>query len=200
MRFPVRYAAAVIAIAVVGCEGTPTSLTGSLERDQSSSTSRSSVVGGGQIDLSDIGIGNALFEYSVRGNADGSASGQFRQRFELDGQVVDFTGSATCMAVDPANHRAWVGGVIARNRSTDPDYQDTSLFSPGKDIWFRAVDYRTGQTPSSTPDRSTIFGFIGSAGFQTSAAYCAGRPWAAGDARTHAVLNGSIRIADAGTN
>jgi hypothetical protein len=32
------------------------------------------------------------------------------------------------------------------------------------------------------------------AGFDTSAAYCAGMPWAAGDARTWPAIRGDIRV------
>jgi hypothetical protein len=41
-------------------------------------------------------------------------------------------------------------------------------------------------------DRSTVFGFVPL--FESSAAYCAGRPWPADNARTWPVIAGNIGI------
>ena len=57
------------------------------------------------------------FAFSAVLHGDGSASGNFHQRLESGTGTVDFRGRVTCMAVDAANHRAWVGGVIETNES-----------------------------------------------------------------------------------
>ena len=57
----------------------------------------------------------------------------------------------------------------------------------GRDIRFRVLDEPGG-------DRSTFVGFEGSAGFMTSAEYCAGQPWPAGNARTWPVVSGGITV------
>lgn len=61
----------------------------------------------------------------------------------------------------------------------------------GRDVWFRVVDHGEGE---SAADRTTVFGFEGAAGFVTSADFCAGRPWAANDARTWAVVEGNLQV------
>jgi|SRR5579859_2652529 len=137
-----------------------------------------SVTGAGQLQLSDGTI--IPFAYAAIKNDDGHVAGAFVQRQP----GVTYAGRVTCMAVDSVNHRAWVGGVIVYSNDPTPDHL------VGDDIWFRVVDYGHG-TP---PDRSTVFGFKGAAGFDTSAAYCAGMPWAAGDARTWPVIQGAILV------
>jgi hypothetical protein len=147
-----------------------------------------SVTGGGHYALPGLDV---QFAFSAIQHGDGRATGQFHhQADEGEGLTIDVQGEVTCLAIDPVNQRAWIGGVITRNTSTDPDLQ-TSIHQPGQDVWFRVLD--AGEGGDST-DRSTFIGFSGSAGFLTSAAYCAGRPWAAGNARTWPVTgNVSIR-------
>jgi hypothetical protein len=105
---------------------------------------------------------------------------------EGGGLTVSFEAKVTCLSVDAVNHRAWIGGKIEKNESTDPDLQG-AIHQKSHDIWFRVLDDPTG-------DRSTFVGFEGSAGFLTSADYCAGRPWPAGNARTWPVVTGDITI------
>ena len=137
-----------------------------------------SVTGAGQLQLSD---GTLIpFAYAALSDEHGHAFGEFVQR--QPGLI--YVGRVTCLTVDSVNHRAWVGGVILYSNDPTPDHL------AGDDIWFRVVDYGHG-TP---PDRSTVFGFKGAAGFDTSAAYCAGMPWAAGDARTWPAIRGDIQV------
>ena len=140
--------------------------------------SEAAVIGGGQFQLSDGTI--IPFAYAAFRDDDGRVAGQFVQRQP----GVVYVGRVTCMAIDTVNHRAWVGGVVVYTNDTTPDHLI------GDDIWFRVVDYGHG----APPDRSTVFGFKGAAGFDTSAAYCAGMPWAAGDARTWPVIHGDIQV------
>jgi len=137
-----------------------------------------SVTGAGQLQLSDGTI--IPFAYAAVKNDDGHVAGQFVQRQP----GVTYVGQVTCLSVDSINHRAWVGGVIVYSNDPTPDHQ------VGDAIWFRVVDYGHG----NPPDSSTVFGFKGAAGFDTSAAYCAGMPWAAGDARTWPVIRGAIQV------
>ncbi len=135
------------------------------------------VIGAGQFELSD---GTVIpFVYVAIKDGEGQVHGHFLQ--QQPGEL--FVGRVTCLSADPVNHRAWVGGVVTSSPETDP------IFSVGADVWFRVVDYGKG-----TPDRSTVFGFKGAAGFDTSAQYCAGRPWPEGDARTWPVTRGNIEV------
>lgn len=152
------------------------------------------------VSADDEGLGSAsgAGQYSINGlivtfsldaevEKNGTGAGEFTiYADEGDGLIVDFEGKVTCLAVDPVNHRAWIGGKIKRNGSTDPSLQ-TDIHRQSRDIWFRVLDEPTG-------DRSTFVGFEGSAGFITSEEYCAGQPWPAGNARTWPVVSGGITL------
>jgi hypothetical protein len=145
--------------------------------------------GGGQYALNDLSVHFAL---SAVQRPDGKASGNFHAKTSYDGLTADFHARVTCLSVDETTHRAWIGGVITKNESTDPDYA-APIYVPGKDVWFRVVDY--GEGAAGVADRSTFLGFEGAAGFLTSADYCAGRPWPDSDARTWPVTSGNLTVA-----
>jgi hypothetical protein len=145
------------------------------------------ITGGGHYSLAGL---NGQFSVSAVLHADGSVSGQFHHFLDEGGGItVDVNGSVTCLAIDPIEHRGWIGGIVTSNRSTDPDFQ-TDIQQPGRDIWFRVLD--GGQ--SGHPDRTTFTGFAGSAGIPTSADYCAIRPWPADNARTWPVTEGQVTV------
>jgi len=144
--------------------------------------------GGGQYTLNDLAI---HFAFNAIQRPNGTATGQFHVDTSYDGVTADFHARVTCLSIDEVNHRAWIGGAVTKNASTDPDYA-APIYQPGKDVWFRVVDYGSGG--SGVADRSTFLGFEGAAGFLTSAAYCAGRPWPDADARTWPVTSGNITV------
>ena len=144
--------------------------------------------GGGHYNLA--GVFNIQFSVSAIQHADGSASGTFQHSTELGGELVDFHGRTTCMAVDSENGRAWIGGVITLNKSTHPSFQ-SGIHAPGKDIWFRVLDSGPG---ASDPDRTTFTGFEGGGGIITSAEYCEAQIWPDDDARTWPVTGGNITV------
>jgi hypothetical protein len=125
------------------------------------------------------------------------ALGVFHFRTTLSGEAIDFTGRATCLAIDGENNRAWIGGVVTRNESTHPSFT-TAINEVGRDIWFRVVDYGQGRH-ASQPDRTTFVGFEGSAGIITSIEYCQTQPWPGPpadvqDARTGPLTKGNLRV------
>jgi len=122
------------------------------------------------------------FSFSAVQNPDGSASGSFHHFYVSDGFTYDFYGTVTCVTFDPVNGRAWIGGVLTKVTSTDPD---VGLFA-GDDAWFRVLDSPNG-------DRSSAMGFVGA--IPSSAAYCALQLWPDGNARTHPVTSGQITVA-----
>jgi hypothetical protein len=130
------------------------------------------------------------FSMNAVQNPHGAVAGEFHQKGDVGGVWVDVHGRVTCVAVDSENHRAWVGGVVTENRS-DPDLQE-AIHQPGRDVWFRVVDYGSGN--DAQPDRTSFLGFEGAAGLITSAEYCAARIWPEEDARTHPVTSGNIRV------
>ncbi|HVE78787.1 MAG TPA: hypothetical protein VNA89_07990 [Gemmatimonadaceae bacterium] len=132
------------------------------------------------------------FAFSAIQHASGKVMGRFHHSLERPAGTIDFHGEVTCLAFDPENHRAWIGGVITRNTSTDPAFQ-LPLHQPGHDVWFRVVDYGEGGN-ATLPDRTTFIGFENTPGIPTSAFYCATRPWPAGDERTWPVTAGNIQV------
>jgi len=143
-----------------------------------------SAKGSGQYDILGLIV---TFSLDAEVKKNGKGEGEFSvYADEGGGLIVDFDGKVTCLSFDPVNHRAWIGGKVKANRSTDPDLL-TKIHRPGHDIWFRVLDDPAG-------DRSTFVGFEGSAGFITSAEYCAGQPWPAENLRTWPVVQGSLTV------
>ena len=82
-----------------------------------------SVTGGGQFFHPDLGT--VTLAFTATRHADGSVSGRWQQnQFDLG---FAYKGDVTCFAVDPANHRTWIGGVITGSNDPDP------LTAVGKD-------------------------------------------------------------------
>ena len=140
-----------------------------------------------------LGTTPTAFDYGAVALPNGTASGQLFVSTVFQGFVIEFEGDVTCVTVDPATHRAWIGGVITANRSAHPSYT-TARTQVGHDIWFRVVDY--GEGAAAPADRASFVGFEGDLDIPTSAAYCALQPWADGNARTWAVTDGNIQVRD----
>jgi hypothetical protein len=186
----------IAALGVAGCDSSATTEVASVRGDidprfnVAGSGGRIAATGGGNYLLQ--GIVEVKFAFSSIQHADGKAMGQFHQKFDNGGFVVDFSGEVTCMAVDLVMHRAWIGGVITKNESTDPSLTG-EIFQPGHDVWFRVVDYGEGSN-ASQPDRTTFLGFENNPTIKSSEQYCAERPWPEGDARTWPVVAGNIQV------
>ena len=133
------------------------------------------------------------FAFSAIQRSDGRVMGHFHHKLDTGEGTFDFKGAVTCLALDPATGRAWIGGVITHNQSTDAFYQSDPVFEPGRDAWFRVVDYGQGENAIQA-DRTTFVGFENTPGIPTSEFYCATRPWPLGDARTHPVTEGNIQV------
>ena len=148
--------------------------------DPTRATGGGHVLFAGEIDLG--------FSFSAVVLASGDAAGSFHHSFVFDGHKIDYWGSVTCLTVDPANGRAWIGGILTKVASTHPDVVEL----PGDDAWFRVLD--TGPASMTEDDRSTFMGFKGSAGIDTSQQYCDEMPWPDDNARTHPVVAGNIAV------
>jgi hypothetical protein len=141
--------------------------------------------GGGHFLFS--GFLDVQFGFSAVAKADGTAQGSFHQSYTLEGLTTTYWGTVTCLSVDTATQRAWIGGVLTKVDSDDPGAREV-----GEEVWFRVVDYDDDEPGDDPADRSTVFGFTPL--FESSAAYCAGRPWPADDARTWPVISGNISV------
>ena len=144
------------------------------------------ITGGGHYLLQ--GAFDTQFSLSAIAHADGTASGSFHHKTEDGVGTIDFSGRVTCLAIDRANQRAWIGGVITENRSTHPAFT-TTIHEAGHDIWFRVLDSGAGQ---GAVDRTSFIGFEGV--IPSSASYCEQRIWPDGDARTWPVTSGNITV------
>jgi hypothetical protein len=186
--------ALLAAVTIAACESPATSAPRIAASDAASLQNDRGIIaaasGDGQAELPP-GFGPIVFSYGANQHFVNGGLGTFRQSRTRNGLLIDFTARVTCVTNDAANHRAWVGGVVTENNSTDPNFQ-TAIHQVGQDVWFRVVD--NGEGANATADRTTTLGFAGAAGFPTSAAYCAGKPWAAGDANTWPVVDGNIQV------
>lgn len=144
--------------------------------------------GGGHYLLS--GVADVKFSFLAIQTPSGKAAGQFQIAFSDSGFDYDIEGKVTCMASDRANGRAWIGGIVTRNRSTDPALQ-TAIHKRGRDVWFRVL--AAGHAPDAVA-RTSFYGFEGAAGLITSAEYCAARIWPDDNARTWPVTKGTIIV------
>ncbi len=142
--------------------------------------------------LLDFG-GGLMVEFdfrSIQKRSSLGARGHLRFEVVLGGELVEFRGRVTCMAVDETEGRAWIGGVVTRNNSTHPSFT-TPVHEVGKDIWFRVLDTGKG---SDEPDRSTFVGFEGGGGIITSEEYCQSQIWPDDNARTQPQSQGKIVV------
>ncbi len=123
----------------------------------------------------------------------GSASGSvhyFADLTDFGLAIIDIRFDVTCLALDVALGRAWIGGVVTENNSTNELFATDPKRQVGRDVWFRVED--NGNGGSGTLDRSTQLGFEGSGGIITSKQYCEARPWLAAPA--HPVTTGNISV------
>lgn len=139
------------------------------------------VTGGGQFVNPDFGT--VTFSFVAIRHGDGRVTGRFHQNQHDLGFI--YKGDVTCFAIDPVNHRAWIGGVLTHSNDPDP------ITEVGDDAWFRVLDLGK---PKDGPDRSTFLGFEGGGGIVTSEEYCQVKIWPADNARTWPVVSGNIVI------
>jgi hypothetical protein len=139
------------------------------------------VGGGGQFVHPDFGV--VTFSFTALRGDDGNVTGRFQQHQPAFG--FTYKGDVTCFAVDPVNHRAWIGGVLTHTNDPDP------ITEVGDEAWFRVLDLGASSTG---PDRSTFLGFEGGGGIITSQEYCEARIWPDDNARTWPVEHGNISI------
>ncbi len=192
----------------IGCEPLTAPSPGAVSVEEAYATSAFSKntpvtaqsTGGGRYDLPLAGESfPGKFSFSAMQFGDEGAGGQLRFVLDLEdgipgviaGGMVEFHGDVTCVSVDREQGRAWVGGVITQNRSTQPDFRDDATTQVGKDIWFRVLDDGEGK---GATDRTTFVGFEGGGGIITSQEYCEARIWPDGNARTNPVVAGNIQV------
>ena len=175
----------------MGCQSPiePSSTAGGTTQATQTAVAPPGTTGGGRLLVS--GLLETTFTFNAVETGNGAAEGRLHYALTLEGLPVEFYGRVTCFAVDPVNHRAWVGGVVTENLSQHPSFT-TPRTQVGRDIWFRVVD--NGEGSNAAPDRSTIVGFEGDRGILTSAEYCARKLWVDGDVGTHPVTQGNIQV------
>jgi hypothetical protein len=174
---------------IAACE-TPVGTADDVSLQAAHARGAASAAGGGEFTIGALIVQFAF--NAVQTGQSGAAVGHARHSVELAGELVEFHTSVTCMSVDAANGRAWIGGTILVNNSTHPSFTG-AINQPGADIWFRVVDYGEGSVASQA-DRATFVGFEGSADIITSDEYCTTQPWPDNDDRTNPVTVGNLKV------
>lgn len=177
---------AMLAAFTAGCTGPtgPDAENGAIRPSQPSRAQQGvqeSVSGGGHF-VHPV-FGTVTFSFTAIRHADGRVTGRFQQHQPAFG--FTYKGDVTCFAIDPVNHRAWIGGVLTHSNDPDP------ITEVGDDAWFRVLDLGASNTG---PDRSTFLGFEGGGGIITSEEYCQVKLWPDDNARTWPVEQGNITI------
>lgn len=148
--------------------------------------------GGGTFNIGAPGA-DIAFSLNALLTADGDATGSVNYVTDLTDfglATIEIRFDVTCLARDVSLGRAWIGGVVTENTSTNPTFVTDPVRQVGRDVWFRVED--NGNGGSGILDRSTQLGFEGSGGIITSAEYCETRPWPAAPA--HPVTTGNISL------
>lgn len=112
------------------------------------------VTGSGHV-LRDLGGGEELttFSYNAVAHADGRVSGHYQYNFRAAGFFTH--GSVTCVSV--AGTQGWIGGVI--DKIVSPDPEDQTLV--GTEIWWRVVDNGEGENSAADQTTSLLFAVPG---------------------------------------
>jgi hypothetical protein len=186
MRATVRVGTGILCVVALACggpldTGEPDAGVASARPQMAGAGVGQLVTGGGQFEHPVFGT--VTFSFTAVRHVDGSVSGRFEQNQSDLG--LTYKGDVTCFAVDPVNHRAWIGGVLTQSNDPDP------VAEVGDDAWFRVLDLGSS---TAGPDRSTFLGFEGAGGIITSDEYCAARIWPDANARTWPVEQGNIVI------
>ena len=186
-----RFVVAIPVVLAMGCQSptAPGRTAAGVPASTLPAVAPEGTTGGGRLLVS--GVLETAFSFNAVETGNGGAEGRLHYALTLEGLPVEFYGRVTCFAVDPVNHRAWIGGVVTENLSQHPSYT-TPRTQVGRDIWFRVVD--NGEGAGGTADRSTFVGFEGDRGILTSAEYCAAQLWVAGDVGTHPLTEGNIQV------
>ena len=182
---------AVAAVLAVSACDAPNAPTGA-PQFQSGAAAVGHVAGDGLFNIGAPGA-DVAFEFNVVLRANGSASGSTDYFTDLTAfglGIIAIRFDVTCASIDPVLGRAWIGGVVTENNSTNQTFVTDPVRQPGSDVWFRIED--NGNGGSGPLDRSTQLGFEGGGGIITSAEYCATRIWPA--APPHPVTSGNISL------
>ena len=123
------------------------------------------------------------FSFAAVRNADGSATGRYQYDFRASGFAV--YGTVTCLTTDGS--QAWVGGVVDRVVTDDPDFAALLL---GVDMWWRSKDLGEGSTAAAA-DSTTGLGFKFATTTITAASWCQNQPQSL---VMRAVENGNIQL------
>ena len=97
---------------------------------------------------------------------DESVGGKFSYSASGDAGTLDIEAEITCASLDNEAGRAWVGGKVTRNGSTDP------RFAGATEVWMRALDRNSQRI------QPLVSGPLLAAGkIKTASDYCNKKPW-----------------------
>ena len=114
------------------------------------------------------GPADMTFKFNATTYADESVDGEFSYSASADAGTLDIEAEITCVSLDNEAGRAWIGGKITRNGSTDPRFAG----GPGAQVWMRALDRNAQKI------QPLVSGPLMAAGkIKTAGDYCDNKPW-----------------------
>ena len=129
------------------------------------------------------GPADMTFMLNVELFEDESVGGTFSYSANTGAGTLDIEAEATCASLDHDAARAWVGGKITRNGSTDPRFSG----EPGTEVWMRALDRNAEKM------QPKISGPLLAGGeFNSAEDFCSKRPWS--DDEFYVVDPGALAI------
>lgn len=106
------------------------------------------------------------FSFNISVYEDDSVEGTFT--YSTSGNGVDIDAEVLCATLDHKSGRAWIGGTITRNDSTDPRYSS----APGDEVWMRVLDRNLQKMPPMISEP-----LFRTANVRGARNYCQRRPW-----------------------
>ncbi len=129
------------------------------------------------------GPADMTFKFNVTVYEDASVDGTFSYSANSAAGTLDIEADVVCATLDNDAGRAWVGGKVTRNGSTDPQFSG----QPGTEIWMRALDRNAQQM------QPLVSGPLMAAGtIKNASDYCSKKPWS--DEALYAVEPGALAI------
>lgn len=118
------------------------------------------------------GIAKGPADMTVMFNAnaykDESVDGTFSYSASAEAGTIDIEAEIICVSLDNEAGRAWIGGRITRNDSTDPRFAG----EPGNEAWMRAADRNADKKQPLVSGPLTAGDKI-----ENASDYCNEKPW-----------------------
>lgn len=126
---------------------------------------------------------DVTFMHNVTRYDNGTADGVFKHSALGESGSIDIEGKVSCATLDSDSGRAWIGGQVTRNDSTNPRYAGPA----GADVWFRVLDRNLAKK-----EPMISLPVFREKDIATAAVYCQTTPWS--DTGLLTVADGALAI------